>query len=74
MFNKERIKGTVKWYNTDKGYGFIVPDDGGKDVFLHVSDLKDAHYDSIDEGDRVEFERKKGYGDKVKAVNIKILS
>lgn len=51
----ERIQGTVKWFNTTKGYGFISPDDGGKDVFVHYSAIKMEGYAYLDEGDRVEF-------------------
>ncbi len=46
-------KGTVKWFNIEKGYGFIQPDDGGKDVFVHANDLAGA---ILNEGTRVEFE------------------
>ncbi|MCL4448588.1 MAG: cold-shock protein [Actinobacteria bacterium] len=48
--------GTVKWFNTTKGYGFITPDDGGKDVFIHKSALQPGQSSSITEGQRVEFE------------------
>ena len=49
-------KGTVKWFNADKGYGFIMPDDGGKDLFVHHSEIKSEGYASLDEGQDVEFE------------------
>ena len=58
-------EGTVKWFNDSKGFGFITPDDGGKDVFVHVNGLKD----SITEGDSVSFdvvEGRKG----LNAVNV----
>ena len=48
--------GTVKFYNTDKGYGFIVPDGGGKDVFVHASALERAGIPSLREGQRVMFD------------------
>lgn len=48
--------GTVKWFNTTKGYGFIAPDDGGKDVFVHISAVTQAGLNSLNEGQRVEFE------------------
>jgi CspA family cold shock protein len=48
--------GTVKWFNSSKGYGFITPDDGGKDLFVHHSDIKTEGYASLDEGQKVEFE------------------
>jgi CspA family cold shock protein len=52
----ERLKGTVKWFNNSKGYGFIGRDDGGSDIFLHYSAITSEGYKSLAEGDRVEFE------------------
>lgn len=68
-------QGTVKFFNTDKGYGFIKPDDGGRDIFVHVTAVTRAGLDSLDQGQKVEFEiepDKKGKGPK--AVNIVILA
>ena len=48
--------GTVKWFNASKGFGFIVPDDGGDDLFVHHSEIKTNGYASLDEGQQVEFE------------------
>ena len=48
--------GTVKWFNTAKGFGFAQPDDGGSDVFIHISALNQAGLDSLDEGDKVDYE------------------
>ena len=48
--------GVVKWFNADKGFGFITPADGGKDLFVHHSGIKTNGYASLDEGQRVEFE------------------
>ncbi len=48
--------GTVKWFNSDKGYGFIAPDDDGKDLFVHHSDVKTTGYATLDEGQKVEFD------------------
>ena len=48
--------GTVKWFNPTKGYGFITPIDGGKDVFVHHSAIEGAGYKELSEGQRVEFE------------------
>ncbi len=49
-------EGTVKWFDAEKGYGFISPKDGGKDIFLHISDLRESGYLEIEQGDFVEFE------------------
>jgi cold shock protein len=49
-------QGTVKWFNSQKGYGFIQPDDGGKDVFVHISAVGRAGMHSLNEGQKVSFE------------------
>ncbi len=48
--------GTVKWFSSDKGFGFITPDDGGDDLFVHHSEIKVSGYASLDEGRKVEYE------------------
>ena len=48
--------GTVKWFNESKGYGFISPDDGAADLFVHHSEIKTSGYASLNEGQKVEFE------------------
>jgi cold shock protein len=48
--------GTVKWFNAAKGYGFITPDGGGEDLFVHHSEIKTQGYASLDEGQKVQFE------------------
>ncbi|MCG8696127.1 MAG: cold-shock protein [Minwuiales bacterium] len=48
--------GTVKWFNATKGYGFIAPDDGGKDVFVHISAVEQSGMGALNEGQRVNFE------------------
>jgi CspA family cold shock protein len=64
--------GTVKFFNAERGYGFIAPEDGGPDVFLHVSALEAAGIRSVSEGDRISFEavmdKRKG---KTNAQNVK---
>ena len=52
--------GTVKWFNADKGFGFITPDGGGADVFVHFSAIQSSGYRSLDENQRVEFEVTQG--------------
>lgn len=64
--------GTVKWFNTTKGYGFIKPDDGGPDVFVHVSAVEKAGYTGLAEGARISFEAKAGRSGKVSAENLRI--
>ena len=48
--------GTVKWFNAAKGYGFITPDEGGKDLFVHHTQITGEGYKSLDEGQKVEFD------------------
>ena len=50
------MQGTVKWFNAEKGYGFIAPDDGGADVFVHYSEIQSDGFKTLDEGQKVEFE------------------
>ncbi|GAB3089502.1 hypothetical protein GCM10027186_58650 [Micromonospora schwarzwaldensis] len=57
---KHMAIGTVKWFNADKGFGFITPDDGGADVFAHFSAIQTSGYRSLDENQRVEFEVTQG--------------
>jgi CspA family cold shock protein len=53
--SQQRLTGTVKWFNASKGYGFIAPDDGSKDVFVHHSAIQMEGYADLNENDRVEF-------------------
>lgn len=52
--------GTVKWFNADKGYGFITPDDGGKDLFVHQSEIQVRGYRELRDGQKVEFDAVSG--------------
>jgi CspA family cold shock protein len=52
--------GTVKWFNSEKGYGFITPEDGSKDLFVHFSGIEGDGYKSLNEGQKVEFEATQG--------------
>jgi CspA family cold shock protein len=53
-------QGTVKWFNAEKGFGFISQDDGGKDVFVHQSEIDARGFRTLDEGQRVQFEIRQG--------------
>ena len=53
-------QGTVKWFNGEKGFGFITPDDGTKDLFVHYSEIQGSGYRSLDENQRVQFEVEQG--------------
>jgi len=62
--------GTVKWFNPIKGYGFITPEDGSKDVFVHMSDVQNAGLGTLNEGQRVEFDIVPGKDGKTAAANL----
>jgi len=63
--------GTVKWFNNTKGYGFIQPADGGKDVFVHISALEKSGLATLNEGQKVSYELATQRG-KTSAVNLKV--
>ena len=65
--------GTVKWFNSVKGYGFISPDDGGKDAFVHISAVERAGLPGLTEGQRVEYELQPGKNGKSSAENLSLV-
>jgi len=65
--------GTVKWFNTTKGFGFIRPEDGGKDAFVHITAVQRAGLDTLQEGQRVEYELVPGRDNRSAADNLKLV-
>ncbi len=65
--------GTVKWFNMAKGFGFIAPEDGSKDAFVHISALERAGISSLSEGQKVEYELQSGEKGKSRAENLKLV-
>jgi cold shock protein len=68
--NSKMARGTVKWFNSQKGYGFIQPTGGGRDVFVHISAVERAGLSSLNEGQQIEFEIEENRG-KSSAVNLR---
>jgi CspA family cold shock protein len=68
----ERLTGKVKWFNSQKGYGFIVPDNGSKDLFVHSSSIKSEGYKSLREEQKVEFEIEQDEKGE-KAINVTVI-
>ncbi|MGF1447765.1 MAG: cold-shock protein [Pikeienuella sp.] len=65
--------GTVKWFNSEKGYGFIAPDEGGKDVFVHITAVRAAGLDGLRDNQKVEFEIRSGRDGRMMADDIRPL-
>ena len=63
--------GTVKWFNAQKGYGFIQPETGGADVFVHISAVERAGMDNLREGQKLSYELEQGQRGRVSAVNLR---
>jgi CspA family cold shock protein len=63
-------RGTVKWYNSQKGYGFIQPDDGSKDVFVHISAVERSGLGHLNEGQKVTYDVERGQQGKTSAANL----
>jgi CspA family cold shock protein len=64
-------EGTVKWFNSQKGYGFIQPSDGSKDVFVHISAVERAGLSGLNEGQKVSFNLERGQQGKMSAIDLK---
>jgi cold shock protein len=71
LWRSEMARGTVKWFNSQKGYGFIQPQGGGKDVFVHISAVERAGLSSLNEGQAIEYEEVANKG-KTSAENLKV--
>jgi len=65
--------GTVKWFNSEKGYGFIAPDDGGKDVFVHITAVRAAGLEGLKDDQKVSFELQAGRDGRSSAGNLELL-
>jgi CspA family cold shock protein len=63
--------GTVKWFNSQKGFGFIQPEDGSKDVFVHISAVERSDLGSLNEGQKLSYDLEKGQQGKSSAVNLR---
>mgnify|MGYP006134913523 CR=1 FL=1 len=64
--------GTVKWFNPTKGFGFIEPDEGGPDAFVHITALEQSNIDTLNEGAKVSFDLEAGQNGKQAAINLKV--
>ena len=65
--------GSVKWFNAQKGYGFIAPESGGKDVFVHISAVERAGIGSLNEGQKVSFDLEQSQQGRTSATNLKLV-
>lgn len=65
--------GTVKWFNYKKRFGFIEPESGESDVFVHLTAIKESNINRLDEGQKVEYELEKGQNGKECAINLKLV-
>ena len=70
--NQNMPSGTVKWLNMQKGYGFIAPDSGGQDVFVHISAVQQSGLPELRDGQAVEFQIEPGKNGKTAATNLKL--
>jgi CspA family cold shock protein len=67
------LTGKIKWFNSQKGYGFISPDNGTKDIFVHISAIEKSGISSLNENDKVSYDEARNNG-KISAANIKLLN
>jgi CspA family cold shock protein len=65
--------GTVKWFNATKGYGFIAPDDGGKDVFVHISAVERAGFKALNDNQKIGYELQSGRDGRASATDLRLL-
>jgi CspA family cold shock protein len=65
--------GTVKWFNADKGFGFIAPDEGGKDVFVHITALREAGLENLQDDQKVSYELQSGRDGRSSAGALQLL-
>lgn len=65
--------GTVKWFNTTKGFGFIAPDDGGKDVFVHISAVERAGLQGLNDNQKIDYELQSGRDGRASASDLRLL-
>lgn len=63
--------GTVKWFNVTKGYGFIEPEDGGKDIFVHITAVQQSGLEALSDGQKVSFELEEGRNGRMAATDLK---
>lgn len=66
-------KGTVKWFNASRGYGFIAPDDGSKDAFVHISAVERAGLSELREGQKLSYDVQSGQNGKTSAENLSVI-
>lgn len=65
--------GTVKWFDATKGYGFITPDEGGQDAFVHISAVERAGLSTLNDGQKVQYELERGRNGKMAATNLEAM-